>query len=149
MCELYGSYGDDVDSDDDLCKQPGCQDIGFIEYMLAQDPHWREENDDEAKDDTKAFQLLIQAAEEGHAPSQFKLGEMYRRGKGVSTQDNAIAFQWYCKAANQNHARAQYRLGIMYEHGVGVPTQDDATAVQWYRKAANQRGYIVLVRQVE
>ena len=41
-----------------------------------------------------AFQDLKKAAEQGHAPAQFALGNMYRTGEGVN-QDEEEAMTWY------------------------------------------------------
>ena len=81
---------------------------------------------------------LRQAAEQGDAEAQNKLGFMYAEGEGVP-EDNQEAVKWYRKAAEQGHASAQYNLGIMYVKGEGV-AEDDREAVKWYRKAAEQ-GY--------
>ena len=52
-------------------------------------------------------------AEQGYAKAQFRLGVMYRKGKGVRKDDPA-AFKWYKKAAEQGYAKAQHNLGVMY-----------------------------------
>ena len=79
---------------------------------------------------------LLQAAEQGYAPAQFNLGNMYANGEGVPENDTE-AVKWYRKAAEQGHAGAQFNLGFMYDNGRGVP-QNDTEAVKWYRKAAEQ-----------
>lgn len=75
-------------------------------------------------------------AEQGDAESQFKLGSMYSRGKGVP-QDYGEAVRWYRKSAEQGYAKGQYSLGYMYHEGYGVP-QDYVEATRWWRKAAEQ-----------
>ena len=87
------------------------------------------------KIDTKTG-VLFQAAAEGNAIAQDKLGMMYVTGKGVP-KDDAKAFEWFQKAAAQGYALAQYDLGYMYAAGRGVP-KDDAKAFEWYQKAAAQ-----------
>ena len=79
---------------------------------------------------------LRQAAEQGDAEAQNKLGVMYLRGEGVP-ENNQEAAKWCRKAAEQGHAPAQNNLGFMYSTGEGVP-QDDKEAAKWYRKAAEQ-----------
>ena len=81
---------------------------------------------------------LTEAAEQGDAESQFRLGRRHETGNGV-TQDYVQAVNWYRKAAEQGHSNAQYNLGVCYEKGQGV-TKDYVQAVNWYRKAAEQ-GY--------
>ncbi|HIX40560.1 MAG TPA: SEL1-like repeat protein [Candidatus Desulfovibrio intestinigallinarum] len=88
---------------------------------------------------------LKQLAEQRDAEAQFRLGDMYKEGKGVPRDDDR-ARQWYAKAAatfkiaaKQGYVDAQLRLGDMYKEGRGVPRDDDR-ACQWYAKAAAQ-GY--------
>ena len=81
---------------------------------------------------------LRQAAEQGDAEAQNKLGVMYLRGEGVP-ENNQEAVKWCRKAAEQGHAKAQFNLGFMYSTGKGV-LEDDREAVKWFRKAAEQ-GY--------
>ena len=77
-----------------------------------------------------------EAAEQGDADAQDKLGMAYQNGNGV-TQDYEQAIYWYRKSADQGYADAQSNLGQMYENGIGV-AQDYAQAVYWYHKAAEQ-----------
>ena len=77
-----------------------------------------------------------EAAEQGDADAQFKLGVAYYKGQGV-TQDYAEAARWYRKAADQGNANAQCYLGSLYAVGRGV-SQDYAETARWYRKAADQ-----------
>ena len=109
---------------------------------------------------------LRQAAEQGDAEAQFRLGLAYKKppveaediltrilgaeqakriialaGKAkdpASDEDNVKAAEWFRRAAEQGHAEAQYHLGDAYYFGHGVQ-QDDAEAVRWYRQAAEQR----------
>ena len=85
--------------------------------------------------------ILKQLAAQGEAAAQYRLGDMYKEGKGVP-RDGDIACQWYAKAAatfkeaaEQGDAEAQFCLGDMYKEGKGVP-RDGAGARQWYTKAA-------------
>jgi hypothetical protein len=82
-------------------------------------------------------QKVIQtAANQGNIETQYHLGLMYMKGKGVR-QSVVQAAQWFRTAAECGHADAQYHLGIRYEKGEGVP-QDITQALEWYQKAANQ-----------
>ena len=58
-------------------------------------------------------------AEDGHADSQFKLGEIYEQGKGV-TKDCKLAEFWYLKAAQQKHAMALLNLSWMRLKELGI-----------------------------
>ena len=84
----------------------------------------------------EALEYYRKAVEEGDADAQYKLGEMYKNGRGVQ-QDDIAAAKWYSKAAEQGNSDAYYKLGEIYENGRGVQ-QDDIAAAEWYRKAAEQ-----------
>jgi len=68
--------------------------------------------------------------------TQFNIGKMYEKGKGVS-QSYDKAMEWYLKAADQGHPDALFDIGKMYSNGEGVP-QSHEEAMDWYQKAANQ-----------
>ncbi len=79
---------------------------------------------------------LRQAADQGDAEAQNKLGYMYFTGEGVAKNDQE-AVKWFRKAAEQGHAKAQFNLGLSYSKGEGVQ-EDDQKAIMWYQKAAEQ-----------
>ena len=85
--------------------------------------------------DAQALKALEQAAAQGLAMAQLRVGAMYHHGEGVP-QDYAQARQWYEKAAAQGHAIAQFNLGAMYYNGDGVQ-QDKRAAKAWYGKACD------------
>ena len=80
---------------------------------------------------------LVEKAESGDANAQYKLGDCYYYGNGIS-QNYIEAVEWYSKAANQGNIYAQYNLGTCYEYDHGVTTQDYEKAFEWYTKAAEQ-----------
>ncbi len=84
------------------------------------------------EDCMQAVYWYRKAAEQGDADAQYKLGECYVSGRGV-TKDLTQAVDWYRKAAEQGQADAQFSLGISY-----FAKQDYTQAVYWYRKAAEQ-----------
>ena len=88
------------------------------------------------RDYAEALTRFETLARDGNAEAQFRLGFIYERGEGAST-DHQLAANWYRKAADQGHARAQSELGVLYEFGRGVP-RDFRQSVHWYRKAAEQ-----------
>jgi hypothetical protein len=57
------------------------------------------------KDDSKAVDWYLKAAEQGNAVAQYNLAVCYERGEGTEP-DEAMAAQWYRKAADQGHAGA-------------------------------------------
>lgn len=79
---------------------------------------------------------VVQAAEQGDAKSQAKLGAMYLLGQGQE-KNEAKAFEWFTKAAKQGHVQAQVVVAAMYDSGLGV-NNDVKAATQWYEKAAAQ-----------
>ena len=89
-----------------------------------------------SKSEAESPEEVRKAAEQGNAEAQFKLGEMYRQGVGV-TQDFAETAKWYRKAAEQGHVAAQCNLGVCYAKGDGVE-EDIDEAMKWFRKAADQ-----------
>ncbi len=81
----------------------------------------------------QAAALYREAAEQGHTPSQFKLGDMYELGAGVE-EDLEKAFYWYKKAADGNNIEAQNFLGFRYETGINVEKNLES-ALYWYERA--------------
>jgi uncharacterized protein len=91
----------------------------------------------ESKDDadhSRAFQLLLKAANGGHANAQTWTGYCLERGIGT-TMNSAAAMQWYLAAAMAGNVNAQFAVGIQYMEGRGAP-KDEGTAIQWIEKAA-------------
>ncbi len=82
----------------------------------------------------QAIPWLLKAAERGHAPAQYQLGEIYLYKDNT---DYTESLNWFRKAAKQGNKLAQVKLGDIYRGGVGVP-KDNAEAFKWYRKAAEQ-----------
>ena len=91
-------------------------------------------------DETKAFELFLDAARQGHTPAQYELGNCYKRGIGTKKGiDNTKAVYWYRCAAEQGYPPAQYELGNCYKYGISVK-EDVKAAFVCYQKAAKQ-GY--------
>ena len=85
------------------------------------------------------FLQTKQAAEQGDAKAQSKLGNYYYVGDGYGNVpiDKAKSIELYTKSAEQGNAQAQEMLGERFYMGAGVP-KDDAKAFEWYKKAADQ-----------
>jgi TPR repeat protein len=81
-----------------------------------------------------ALEKLKPHAEQGNAEAQFRLGLIYREGKGVA-QDDKQATDWLNKAAEQGHVEAQENLGLSYAKGLGVEP-DWVQADKWFGIAA-------------
>lgn len=61
-----------------------------------------------------AFALFQQAAAQGSAEAQFRLGAMYLEGRGVAP-DTTAAEKWFRQAAGQGHADAEQALAQRIE----------------------------------
>lgn len=86
----------------------------------------------------EAVKLFRQAAENGYADAQNRLGARYFNGQGVK-KDKDEAMVWFTKAAEQGHIKAQCNVGECYYYGDGV-SKDTAKSKEWLRKSADQ-GY--------
>jgi TPR repeat protein len=82
------------------------------------------------------LEQLREAAEQGDADAQYKLGRCYDDGTGV-LKNLIEAFKWYYKAAEQGLSAAQFMIGHCLMTGEGVP-KDSVEAFKWYRKSAEQ-----------
>ncbi len=93
-------------------------------------------NNPDFRDYAGALQHYKYAAKEGDLESFFALGEIHRKGTGVSSSiTNAIPYYHY--AASKGYAPAQYMLGVIYANGEGV-SRDIAKGYAWLSLAAEQ-----------
>jgi len=81
---------------------------------------------------------LASLAENGHAPSQFRLGMLYRLGLGVPRNPQRAVY-WFDKAARQDDVGGQYWLAESFRRGEGVPVSHEL-AFEWFHRLA-ERGY--------
>ncbi|KAI8070848.1 hypothetical protein BC940DRAFT_295722 [Gongronella butleri] len=92
-------------------------------------------------DPNYARDLFSKAAQEGYAPSQFKLGLAYENGFLNCPIDPRRSIAWYSKAAEQGDLESELALSGWYLTGAeGILQQNDSEAYLWARKAAD-RGY--------
>ena len=85
-----------------------------------------------------AADLWRPLAENGDPEAQYRLGELYRLGRGVP-EDPAIAGRWHLQAAEQGHGMAMYYLALMYYRGRGAEWERDyVRAYVWFTLAAEQ-----------
>ncbi len=85
------------------------------------------------QDMVKAY---TEAAERGDAEARYKLGCLYRDGKGVK-KDLRLASKWLRKAEEMGFDVKRMGLESCLTAGDSVP-HDAAEALRWYRKAAEQ-----------
>ena len=79
--------------------------------------------DDKQSIEGKSVSEVETLAKEGNVYAQTKLGNLYRKGEGVS-KDLVKAVAWYQKAADQGNADSQYNLGLHYAY-FNDATDDD------------------------
>ena len=85
----------------------------------------------ENKNNEESIKCLSYSANKGHPDAQFKLGNMYFDGHGV-TRSVKKSFKYYCLSQEQGHVKAHLYLAEMYESGVGTK-QDYLKALELYR----------------
>lgn len=75
------------------------------------------------------------AADLGYAPAQYRLGNAYEKGLGV-TRDVDTAKTWYQLAAEQGNASAMHNLAVLYATAVDGKSDMDSAA-RWFLEAAD------------
>lgn len=88
-----------------------------------------------AKDEVKASEWYIKAAEQGNRIALNRMGVRYENGRGVA-KDAKKAVDYYRRAAEAGYADAQSNLGISYYNGDGIE-KDLKLAAKWYSKASD------------
>jgi TPR repeat protein len=81
----------------------------------------------DASQATAAAGWLREAADQGYAPAQILLGQLYAQGLGVKTDSKAAAI-WIGKAAEQGYPHAACELGRLY-----LSLNDRDEAARWFR----------------
>ena len=84
----------------------------------------------------KAAIFYSQAAAQGHAEAQYRLGILYINGQGLMQSDERAA-ESFEMAAEQGLADAQYALGVLYQMGRGVD-KSNQRAAELFRVASDQ-----------
>lgn len=92
----------------------------------------------------KGFQMMLEAANQGHLPAIAGVAYLYNAGMGTP-KDNAAATKWFRVAAEKEHAVSQYNFGKLLVADE-IPLPDGITdreaqhneGVEWLRKAADQ-----------
>lgn len=88
------------------------------------------------KDEKKAFEWNLKAAEKGNIFKMTLVGNSYRNAKGVN-RDFSEAMKWYSKASRKGDISAMITIGDWYLAGSGVP-QSYPKALEWYLMAADK-----------
>ncbi|MBO4514610.1 MAG: sel1 repeat family protein, partial [Lachnospiraceae bacterium] len=88
------------------------------------------------KDEAKAFEYYLKAANAGHVNAMIIVTECYQYGELTAEKNAEKAFSWCQKAAAEEKPEAMDMLGNMYMSGFGTK-KDAFTASKWFEKAAN------------
>jgi TPR repeat protein len=93
-----------------------------------------------AQDRATALRLFRQAAIQGHAPAQWRLGTiMSPTGDAADyglQPDSVAALRWLEAAAQQEHGDAMTLVAYAYELGLGTEVSPE-TAARWWRRLAD------------
>ena len=90
--------------------------------------------DDEAAEDRADFERFSIAAAGGDLNAEYRLGILYRDGRGID-RDPATAAHWLLVSAKGGNPLAAIAIAEMYDAGVGV-ARDPAAAYAWLDLAA-------------
>jgi len=90
------------------------------------------------EDYEEAMKWFTASADQGYAPAQHNIGQMYWRGRtpeGAKCPNDVEALKWFMKAAEQNYPPSLTAIGHAYKKGRSVP-QSYKEALYWFRQAA-------------
>ena len=88
-----------------------------------------------ARDEGRALQCLVAAADHGDNYARVLLGDMWLEGNGVPA-DWPRGAERIRQAALAGFAPGQFRLGLLYLVGDSVTPKDDVEALAWFIVAA-------------
>ena len=86
----------------------------------------------------KALDAWKEAAAQGYAEAQYRIGLLYARGDGV-VRSIPDAVVWFTRAAEDGHVEAQFQLGAIYANGSRPePIGPD----NWFKSASQRNGEV-------
>lgn len=88
----------------------------------------------QTSDIVRAYELILQSAEQGYSLAQTLIGMAYIKGEGVRN-DTQEGVNWLLKAAKQDSKVAQFVLGMLFMNGAGGKPYL-AESLEWLHKAA-------------
>jgi uncharacterized protein len=91
------------------------------------------------KDESKAAELIKDAATRLHPPAQTFVGGWIHSGQMGYQKNEAVALTWFKSAAEMNDPGGMGWMGYYYEYGLGGLEKDNLVALDWYKKAGNLR----------
>jgi hypothetical protein len=87
----------------------------------------------DAADPATALKIWTDAANQGDAQAQNRVGQIFELGIGLAPEYDQAA-KWYAKAAQNGSRAAAVNLASLYDRALAVPS-DKAAASELYRKA--------------
>jgi TPR repeat protein len=91
-----------------------------------------------ARNEKKAIEYMLLAAQKGSAQAQCELALLYQKGGAGIGQNDQKAVQYFRLAAEQDLVEAQFWLGSLYQKGeCGLP-KDDQKAFEQFKLAAEK-----------
>lgn len=76
-----------------------------------------------------------QVAQAGDATASYRIGQLYRQGKGLRYRDFEKAVYWYQRAAGRGYVPAQYEVARLQFEGLMVPRDIDEMMFWLWRAA--------------
>ncbi len=103
---------------------------GDVEALFSLAKYYHFARNEAEKDESKAFEYYLRAAEKGHAKAQNNLGVFFKTGSGTEP-DLEKAFYWYEQSAiNGDFTGMKNLTNLSYQH------KRYAEAFKWSKKAA-------------
>ncbi len=94
------------------------------------------------KNYTKAFQIWLPLAENGHVSAQSTIAYLY--GEGLGTDQNySESVKWYLKAAKAGNVEAMHSLGVAYRYGRGI--EKDLNKAELLYRRSYCKGYVIAI----
>jgi len=90
------------------------------------------------RDEARAVDWYLRAAQSGGAVAMSRLAELWRQGTVTQKPDRAEAVRWFRRAALLGHGLSQMELGRAYLMGDGVD-KNPRLAAKWLQRAAAQQ----------
>ncbi|CAG8734780.1 16949_t:CDS:2, partial [Cetraspora pellucida] len=115
-----------------------CPDGAYVYGMILAKEWDRTVVPDElvAPDDHEARELILRAANLGHIPALFKIGQCYEYGSLGFQCDPILSVEYYKRAAEKGHVEADMSLSKWYLCGAENLEQNEALAYEHAEKAA-------------
>lgn len=88
------------------------------------------------KNAARSLELMMAAADRGHAEAMGGVGYFYASGTAVP-KDDALAVDWFRKGAEAGGAKAQLNFGKMLAEGKGTE-KNESEGRKWIKAAADQ-----------